>query len=116
MEYLQSGRDIYEALTASRLPDMIEGLLTDRQIGKLMDYKRQLYDEKQRELNSRFQAAWQDNGDVSTLEPCQEKTCLSRKPKGTFKMGGCWAADQCLCFPYIDSTIPLLPKSKISSL
>ena len=26
------------------------------------------------------------------------------------------AADQCLCFQYIDSTIPLLPKSKISSL
>ena len=26
------------------------------------------------------------------------------------------AADQHLCFPYIDSTIPLLPKSKISSL
>ena len=26
------------------------------------------------------------------------------------------AADQCLCFHYIDSTIPLLPKSQISSL
>ena len=25
-------------------------------------------------------------------------------------------ADQCLCFRYIDSTIPLLPKYKISSL
>ena len=81
VEYLQSGREIYEALTASRQPDMIEGLLTDRQIGKLMDYKRQLYDEKQQELNSRFQAAWQGNGDVSTLEPCQEKACLSRKTK-----------------------------------
>ena len=26
------------------------------------------------------------------------------------------AADQCLCFCYIDSTIPILPKSEISSL
>ena len=26
------------------------------------------------------------------------------------------AADQRLCFPYMDSTIPLLPKSEISSL
>ena len=26
------------------------------------------------------------------------------------------AADQCLCFLYIDSTIPVLPKSKILSL
>ena len=25
-------------------------------------------------------------------------------------------ADQCLCFRYTDSTIPLLPKSEISSL
>ena len=25
-------------------------------------------------------------------------------------------ADQCLCFRYLDSTIPLLPKSEISSL
>ena len=27
-----------------------------------------------------------------------------------------WTADQYLCFCYIDSAIPLLPKSKISSL
>ena len=26
------------------------------------------------------------------------------------------AADQCLCFRYLDTTIPLLPKSEISSL
>ena len=26
------------------------------------------------------------------------------------------AADQCLCFRYIDSTIPVLPKSEVSSL
>ena len=25
-------------------------------------------------------------------------------------------ANQCLCFRYVDSTIPLLPKSEISSL
>ena len=67
MEHLQSGREIHEALTASRQPDMIESLLTDRQIGKLIDYKRQLYDEKQQELNSRFQAAWQDQDDVSIV-------------------------------------------------
>ena len=32
------------------------------------------------------------------------------------KLHGNCAADQCLCFCYIGSTIPLLPKSEISSL
>ena len=38
------------------------------------------------------------------------------KNKGTDQMRSNCAADQCLCFHYIDSTIPLLSKSKISSL
>ena len=35
--------------------------------------------------------------------------------KGTDQLHGNQAADQCLYFCYIDSTIPLLPKSEISS-
>ena len=38
------------------------------------------------------------------------------KNKGADQLHGSHAADQRLCFRYIDSTIPLLPKSKISSL
>ena len=36
--------------------------------------------------------------------------------KDTDQLCGSCEADQCLCFRYIDSTIPLLPKSEISSL
>ena len=36
--------------------------------------------------------------------------------KGTDQLRSNCAADQHLCFRYIDSSIPLLPKSKISSL
>ena len=36
--------------------------------------------------------------------------------KGADQLGGNWADDQRFCFHYIDSTIPLLPESKISSL
>ena len=35
--------------------------------------------------------------------------------KGADQLPGNHAADQCLCFCYIDSTIPLLPKSKSSN-
>ena len=41
-----------------------------------------------------------------------------RKPAfciGANQLHGDRATDQCLCFPYIDSTILLLPKSEISS-
>ena len=58
------------------------------------------------------------------------KTCIKlhisrimRKPtfcicenKDADQLRGNREADQCLCFRYIDSTIPLLSKSKISSL
>ena len=40
--------------------------------------------------------------------------CLS-KIKGADQLRGNSKADQRLCFRYLDSTIPLLPKSKISS-
>ena len=36
--------------------------------------------------------------------------------KGPDQLRGNPEADQCLCFRYTDSTIPLLSKSKISSL
>ena len=36
--------------------------------------------------------------------------------KGADQLHGNYAADQHLCFCYIDSTIPILPKSEISSL
>ena len=36
--------------------------------------------------------------------------------KGAAQLHSNCAADQCLCFHYIDSTIPLLPKSEISSV
>ena len=36
--------------------------------------------------------------------------------KGADQLYGNRTAYQCLCFRYIDSTIPLLPKSKILSL
>ena len=50
-------------------------------------------------------------------EPCYEKTniCLC-KNKDADQLRGNREADQRLCFRYIDSTIPLLSKSEISSL
>ena len=52
-----------------------------------------------------------------TFEPRLEKTyffiCGN---KSADQLCGYRAADQCICFCYIDSTIPLLPKSEISSL
>ena len=38
------------------------------------------------------------------------------KNKDAGQLRGDREADHCLCFRYIDSTIPLLPKYKISSL
>ena len=38
------------------------------------------------------------------------------KNKGAYQLRDNCAADQHLCFRYIDSTIPLLPKFEISSL
>ena len=50
-------------------------------------------------------------------------SCVTRKPafcicenKDADQLHGSRAADQHLCFSYIDSTIPLLSRSKISSL
>ena len=55
----------------------------------------------------------------STLfELCHEQTCFlhAYAKKGTDELHGNRAADQHLCFRYIESAIPLLPKYKISSL
>ena len=61
---------------------------------------------------------------LSTV-PCIRLSPVMRKPafcicenKGTDQLRECRAADQCLCFCYIDSTciIPLFSKSNISSL
>ena len=51
------------------------------------------------------------------LEPRHEKTrYLHSENKDTDQLRGNREADQGLCFRYMDSTIPLLPKSEISSL
>ena len=51
-------------------------------------------------------------------EPRHEKTGFlhMRKNKDAYQLCGNREADQRLCFRYTDSTIPLLPTSKISSL
>ena len=49
----------------------------------------------------------------NTNEPRYEKTVFLHMRKQ--RRSNC-AADQRLCFRYTDSTIPLLPKSEISSL
>ena len=51
-------------------------------------------------------------------ETCHEETCYLHicENKGTDQLRGIPAADQHLCFRFVDSTIPLLPKFEISSL
>ena len=54
---------------------------------------------------------------VSLFEPRHKKICfLHMGNKGTDQLSRNSAADQRLCFRYIDSSIPVLLKSKISSL
>ena len=57
-------------------------------------------------------------GYPNVFEPHDEKTCILhlRKNKRADQLHGNSAAGQCLCFRYIDNTIPLLPKFEISSL
>ena len=57
------------------------------------------------------------NDIVRIKEPCHEKTyfCICEN-KDADQLRGNRKADQRLCFHYIDSTIPLLSKSEISSL
>ena len=52
-----------------------------------------------------------------TIEPRREKTffCICEN-KDADQLRGNREADQRLCFRYTDNTIPLLPKSEISSL
>ena len=49
-------------------------------------------------------------------ELCHEKTCLQMQKKGADLLHSNCPADQHLGFLYVDSMIPLLPKSEISSL
>ena len=54
---------------------------------------------------------------VSSYEPRNGKTCsCTCESKSSDQLFGDRTADQRICFRYIDSTIPLLPKSEISSL
>ena len=54
---------------------------------------------------------------VTKYEPRHERTCfLNMQKQGPDQLRGNREADQCLCFHYIDSTIPLLSKYKILSL
>ena len=56
-------------------------------------------------------------GQVRTYEPRYEKTdFLHMRKKDADQLRSNCAADQRLCFRYMDSTIPLLSKSEISSL
>ena len=48
--------------------------------------------------------------------PMGKPTICLGENKGADQLRGNREADQRLCFRYTDSTIPLLPKSKISSL
>ena len=50
------------------------------------------------------------------FEPRHEKTFCIYENKDANQLHGNREADQHLCFRYLDSTIPLLPKSEISSL
>ena len=51
------------------------------------------------------------------MEPCYEKTgFLQIENKDADQLRGIHEADQRLCFRYTDRTIPLLSKSKVSSL
>ena len=57
----------------------------------------------------------------TTFELCLEKTCFLHRCENKDKdhmpvTANYHAADQGLCFRYIDSTIPLLPESEISSI
>ena len=54
---------------------------------------------------------------LGLYEPCHEKSafCICEN-KGADQPVGNREAVQRLCFRYTDSTIPLLPKSEISSL
>ena len=53
----------------------------------------------------------------STYEPLMRKPAFCiRENKDADQFRGSREADQRLCFRYTDSTIPLLPKSEISSL
>ena len=60
---------------------------------------------------------------IKTLNVVNDMSLVVRKPafcicenKDADQLRGNREADQCLCFRYIDSTIPLLSKSEISSL
>ena len=50
------------------------------------------------------------------FEPRREKTSFLCENKGADQLRGDREADQRLCFRYTDITIPVLPKSEISSL
>ena len=59
---------------------------------------------------------------ISKQNNCSYLSSVKRKPafcicenKGADQLRGNRAADQCLCFRYMDSTIPLLSKLEISS-
>ena len=60
---------------------------------------------------------WKVQGVPEQNEPHREKTvfCIC-KNKDADQLRGNQEADQRLCFRYIDSTIPLLPKSENLSL
>ena len=66
-------------------------------------------------IGTQKKVLWRTFDNYSLNEPHHEKTCFCIcKNKGQDQLCGDHAADQHLYFRYIDSTIPLLPKSEIS--
>ncbi|KAK3098391.1 hypothetical protein FSP39_019075 [Pinctada imbricata] len=61
VEHLQSGHEIYEAYKTTKQPDILEGYLSEEQIRMMMDYRRQLQDERRQKLQNEFTKAWADN-------------------------------------------------------
>ncbi|XP_053405054.1 uncharacterized protein LOC123565454 [Mercenaria mercenaria] len=81
IENLQTGQDIYEAMEEAAQPDMMQNYLSDEQLSMLYEYQRQVQEQKQVELNSKFQRAWQEK-----LETFPERSVT---PVLKFRVAGC---------------------------
>lgn len=81
LENLQTGEEIYEALEVAAQPDIAQNYLSDEQMAMLYEYKRQVQEEKQSEMNSKFQRAWQEQ-----LETFPERNVT---PVLKFRVAGC---------------------------
>ncbi|KAL4227986.1 Breast cancer 2 [Mactra antiquata] len=106
VESLQTGREIYEAVEEAASPDMVQNYLREQQLYMLYEYQRQVMEEKQSEMNSKFQNAWQEK-----LESFKERMVT---PVIKFRISGCASKDM----DYKTSTILTVwrPSAEISDL